>query len=98
MPATEQLLLSYHMSTLKPMVSRNSFCFHSKSLLTYISGIVSGLVGSIGNFGGIIGAIIFRYNGVNYGKSIWIIGILSITINLFCAWIRPIPKGQIGGR
>jgi NNP family nitrate/nitrite transporter-like MFS transporter len=52
----------------------------------------------MGNFGGIVGAIIFRYNGVQYGKSIWILGIISIALNLAVCWIRPIPKGQIGGR
>ncbi len=64
----------------------------------FANGIVSGGVGAMGNFGGIIGAIIFRYNGVHYGKSIWILGIISIALNLAVCWIRPIPKGQIGGR
>ncbi|KAF2670391.1 MFS general substrate transporter [Microthyrium microscopicum] len=62
------------------------------------NGIVSGFVGAVGNFGGVIGAIIFRYNVTNYGKSIWILGVIAIVMNLSVAWIRPIPKGQIGGR
>jgi NNP family nitrate/nitrite transporter-like MFS transporter len=64
----------------------------------YANGIVSGFVGATGNFGGIIGAIIFRYMGVNYGKSIYILGFIAIALNLAVIWIAPIPKGQIGGR
>ena len=60
-------------------------------------GIISGCTGAAGNFGGIIFAIIFRYQGKNYGKVFWIIGIITIAINLAVSWIRPIPKGQIGG-
>ncbi|KAF2196494.1 nitrate transporter [Delitschia confertaspora ATCC 74209] len=64
----------------------------------YANGVVSGFTGAAGNFGGIIFAIIFRYNGKNYGKVFWIIGVMTIAINLAVSWIRPIPKGQIGGR
>lgn len=58
----------------------------------YANGIVSGLVGGFGNLGGIIFAIIFRYNGSRYGRSMWIIGVISITANLAVGWIRPVPK------
>ncbi|KAL9107068.1 MAG: hypothetical protein Q9227_008014 [Pyrenula ochraceoflavens] len=64
----------------------------------HANGIVSGCTGASGNFGGIIFAIIFRYLGKQYGKAIWIIGVITIAINLAVSWIRPIPKGQIGGR
>jgi len=64
----------------------------------HANGIVSGLTGATGNFGGIIFAIIFRYNTTNYAKSIWIIGIICIVVHLAIAWIRPIPKNQVGGR
>ncbi|KAF2666535.1 nitrate transporter [Microthyrium microscopicum] len=64
----------------------------------YANGVVSGFTGASGNLGGIIGAIIFRYNGLHYGKSIWIFGIIAIVLNLAVCWIRPVPKGQIGGR
>lgn len=60
-------------------------------------GIVSGVTGAAGNLGGIIFAIIFRFNGSNYGRVFWIIGIITIAMNLSLSWIRPIPKGQIGG-
>jgi len=64
----------------------------------HANGIISGLTGATGNLGGIIFAIIFRYNGTNYGKVFWIIGTITIAINLAVSWIKPIPKGQIGGR
>jgi MFS transporter, NNP family, nitrate/nitrite transporter len=64
----------------------------------FANGILSGIVGASGNLGGIIFAIIFRYNGVYYNKAIWIIGAISIGVNVACSWIRPVPKGQIGGR
>merc|ERR1711981_289759 len=64
----------------------------------YANGIVSGFTGACGNFGGIIFAIVFRYNVKDWPKSLWIIGVIVIAINLAVCWIRPIPKGQIGGR
>ncbi len=64
----------------------------------FANGILAGLVGAAGNLGGIIFAIIFRYNGARYDKAIWIIGTISIAVNLACSLIRPVPKGQIGGR
>jgi NNP family nitrate/nitrite transporter-like MFS transporter len=64
----------------------------------FANGILSGMVGGTGNLGGIIFAIIFRYNGVHYNKVVWIIGIISIGVNCAVGWIPPIPKGQIGGR
>jgi NNP family nitrate/nitrite transporter-like MFS transporter len=63
-----------------------------------ISGILSGIVGATGNFGGVIYAIIFRYNHTDYAKVFWIIGIMMIVMNLMFVWVNPIPKGQIGGR
>ncbi|KAL1602769.1 hypothetical protein SLS60_006190 [Paraconiothyrium brasiliense] len=64
----------------------------------HANGVVSGFTGAAGNFGGIIFAIIFRYNGKAYGKVFWIIGVMTIGINLAVSWIRPVPKGQVGGR
>ena len=63
----------------------------------YANGVISGFTGASGNFGGIVFAIIFRYLGTNYGKAIWIIGVITIGLNLCVCWIRPLPKGQIGG-
>jgi NNP family nitrate/nitrite transporter-like MFS transporter len=68
----------------------------------YANGVVSGFVGSVGNFGGVIGAIIFRYNftgtNVHYGKSVWILGVITIVMHLMVICIPPVPKNQIGGR
>lgn len=64
----------------------------------YANGVVSGFTGASGNFGGIIFSIIFKYNFKDYAKSIWIIGVIMIAINVAVCWIKPIPKGQAGGR
>ena len=64
----------------------------------HANGIVSGITGGVGNMGGIVFAIIFRYIGTDYAKTIWIIGVMTIGINISLSWIRPIPKNQIGGR
>ena len=61
-------------------------------------GIVSGVTGASGNLGGIVFAVIFRVLGKDYAKTFWIIGAMTIGINLALVWIKPIPEGQIGGR
>ncbi|KAA8894893.1 major facilitator superfamily domain-containing protein [Sphaerosporella brunnea] len=61
----------------------------------YANGILSGIVGASGNLGGIIFAIVFRYNGNHYGRSIWIIGVIMLAVNLCVSWISPIPRGQL---
>lgn len=65
----------------------------------HANGIVSGTTGAGGNLGGVIFAIIFRFMdaGTNYAKAFWVIGILMIGLNLLFCWVKPIPKGQIGG-
>lgn len=67
------------------------------------NGVVSGFTGASGNLGGIIFAIIFRFNlnakhASNTPKTLWIIGVIIMSIAVLTSWIRPIPKGQIGGR
>ncbi|KAI1151982.1 nitrate transporter [Nemania diffusa] len=64
------------------------------------NGIVSGSAGAAGNLGGVIFSIIFRFmdNGTNYAKSLWVIGIITIALNLALCWVPPVPRGQIGGR
>lgn len=66
----------------------------------HANGIVSGFTGGIGNLGGVIFAIIFRFmdNGTDYAKAFWVIGCIHLAINVLTCWIPPIPKGQIGGR
>lgn len=85
------------MSTPMPMVSSLRLLdFHVCA--NKHPGILSGLVGASGNLGGVIFAIIFRYNGTHYARTFWIMGIIVIVLNLAFVWVRPIPKGQIGGR
>jgi NNP family nitrate/nitrite transporter-like MFS transporter len=60
----------------------------------FANGIISGVTGASGNFGGIIFAIVFRYQGSDYGKTFWVIGVITIAFNLAVCWINPIPKGQ----
>ncbi|EXJ72522.1 MFS transporter, NNP family, nitrate/nitrite transporter [Cladophialophora psammophila CBS 110553] len=64
----------------------------------HANGVVSGMAGAMGNFGGIIFAIVFRYLKTDYGKSFWIIGVITIAINVAVCWIPPVSKKQIGGR
>ncbi|KAI9834998.1 MAG: hypothetical protein M1819_002721 [Sarea resinae] len=63
----------------------------------HANGIVAGLTGAAGNLGGVVFAIVFRFNGKDYGRVLWIIGVVALAVNLSLVWIRPIPKGQIGG-
>ncbi|CBX97183.1 hypothetical protein IAQ61_007405 [Plenodomus lingam] len=64
----------------------------------HANGVLSGIVGATGNFGGIIFAIIFRYHKTNYAQVFWIMGIIVIIMNAAFIWVKPIPTGQIGGR
>lgn len=66
----------------------------------HANGVVSGFAGAFGNLGGVIFAIIFRFmdHGTNYAMAFWVIGCMHVGINVLTAWVRPIPKGQIGGR
>ncbi|PBP18520.1 nitrate transporter [Diplocarpon rosae] len=64
----------------------------------HANGIISGITGACGNLGGILFAIIFRYEGKDFGKTFWVIGVITIGIHLALSWIKPIPNGQIGGR
>jgi len=66
-------------------------------VLPQANGIVSGFTGAFGNLGGVVYAIVFRYNGTDYAKSFWIIGIMTILMNLPALFIKPFPKGQVGG-
>lgn len=64
----------------------------------HANGVVSGFTGAMGNLGGIVFAIIFRYNGKDYGKVFYIIGAIIIGINLAVSWIRPVAKTPLTGR
>lgn len=60
----------------------------------YANGVVSGFTGAMGNFGGIIFSVIFRFAGP-YQKGIWIIGIMTIGLNLLVSWIRPVSSSSL---
>ena len=64
----------------------------------HANGIISGFTGAAGNLGGVIFAILFRFHGTHYDQAFWILGIITIGLNLVFAWVNPIPKGQVGGR
>lgn len=63
-----------------------------------ISGLITGVTGAAGDLGGIVSLLIYRYSGTDYGRVFWIVGIVTIAGNLLVSWIRPVPKGQLGGR
>ncbi|KAL8919367.1 MAG: hypothetical protein Q9208_006820 [Pyrenodesmia sp. 3 TL-2023] len=64
------------------------------------NGLITGVTGAAGNAGGIIFLLAARYSdhSADYPKVFWIIGVIVIAANLLVAWIRPIPKDQLGGR
>ncbi|KFY12150.1 hypothetical protein V491_06896 [Pseudogymnoascus sp. VKM F-3775] len=60
------------------------------------NGIVSGAVGAAGNFGGIIFSVIFRYNGTQYERSIWIIGVISGALGAEALGAGALGTGALG--
>ncbi|KAF8137710.1 major facilitator superfamily domain-containing protein [Boletus edulis] len=52
------------------------------------NGFMSGMVGGMGNFGGIVFAMVFRFQPVPVGKAFWISGIIAMVINLLISVIR----------
>ncbi|KAF4556318.1 ECT1 transporter [Elsinoe fawcettii] len=61
----------------------------------YANGVVSGFTGACGNLGGIVFAIVFRYNSLDYSKVFWIIGAIIIGLQVATCWIKPVPKSVI---
>ncbi|KAI1142830.1 nitrate transporter [Hypoxylon sp. FL0543] len=66
----------------------------------HANGVVSGTTGAGGNLGGVVFAIVFRFMdaGTDYAKAFWVIGIITIGLNLSLCWVAPVPSGQVGGR
>lgn len=64
----------------------------------HANGILSGITGAAGNLGGVCFAILFRFHHTDYATSFWIAGVMIMALNLSVCWIKPFPKGQIGGR
>ncbi|KAG0698595.1 major facilitator superfamily domain-containing protein [Suillus ampliporus] len=52
------------------------------------NGFMSGIVGAMGNLGGVLFAIIFRFEPSPAGKAFWICGIIAIGVNLLLCVIR----------
>lgn len=63
-----------------------------------VTGLITGVTGAAGDLGGIVFLLINRYSGTDYGRVFWIVGAITVGANLLVSWIRPIPKGQLGGR
>ncbi|KAI1482531.1 nitrate transporter [Daldinia eschscholtzii] len=66
----------------------------------HANGVVSGTTGAGGNLGGVVFAIVFRFmgQGTDYATAFWVIGVITIALNLGLCWVPPVPKGQVGGR
>lgn len=66
----------------------------------HANGVVSGFTGAVGNLGGVVFAVIFRFmgGGADYAKAFWVIGCIHVGVNVLMAWVPPLPRGQIGGR
>lgn len=62
------------------------------------NGVLSGIIGAAGNFGGVCFAILFRFHGTRYEESLWITGVIIIGMNLVLCWVKPLPKGKDGLR
>ncbi|TFK51422.1 nitrate transporter [Heliocybe sulcata] len=54
------------------------------------NGLMTGIVGATGNLGGVIFALIFRFQPLPYGKAFWVSGILTIGVNLVISFV-PVP-------
>lgn len=64
----------------------------------FANGILSGITGAAGNLGGVCFAILFRFHHTDYATSFWVAGVMTMALNVSVCWIKPLPKGQIGGR
>lgn len=58
------------------------------------NGVLSGIVGAVGNLGGVVFAVLFRFHGTAYEESFWISGVMIIGLNLILCWVHPLPKAQ----
>lgn len=52
------------------------------------NGFMTGIVGAMGNLGGILFAIIFRFRPSPAGKAFWISGVIAVGVNLLLCIIR----------
>ena len=64
-------------------------------LTEYGIGLITGVTGAAGDLGGIVYLLVVRFQGTNYAKVFWVVGIVNIGLSLLVVWIRPVPKGQV---
>ncbi|CZT17761.1 probable nitrate transport protein crnA [Ramularia collo-cygni] len=62
------------------------------------NGVLSGIIGAAGNFGGVCFAVLFRFHGTRYEESLWIAGVMIVGLNVVLCWVKPVPKGKDGLR
>lgn len=67
-----------------------SILFNDLKPRVFLQGVMSGIVGSFGNLGGIIFTLIFRFQSQE-GKAFWIMGVICVVINAVLVFI-PVPK------
>ncbi|OSX68190.1 hypothetical protein POSPLADRAFT_1043315 [Postia placenta MAD-698-R-SB12] len=53
------------------------------------NGFMTGIVGAVGNLGGVIFALIWRMQPMPYGKAFWISGVFAIGLNALIVPIQP---------
>lgn len=59
---------------------------------SFNNGVMSGIVGAMGNLGGILFALIFRFHSANgFTEAMWISGAFAMGVNFLCGFI-PAPK------
>lgn len=63
-----------------------------------VLGLITGVTGAAGDLGGVVFLLIARYSGTAYDRVFLIVGVLIIGCNILVSWIRPVSKGQLGGR
>lgn len=68
------------------------------------NGVLSGITGAGGNLGGVVFAVVFRFvgsgrggGGSDYATGFWVIGVVTVVLNLGLAWVAPVPRGRGGG-
>lgn len=60
---------------------------------SFNNGVMSGIVGGMGNLGGIFYALFFRYHTANaFASAWWISGVFAMVVNAFCVLIPSPPK------
>ncbi|KZT68488.1 nitrate transporter [Daedalea quercina L-15889] len=52
------------------------------------NGFMTGIVGALGNLGGVFFALILRMQPIPYGKAFWISGVVAMVVNVLLAPIR----------